>query len=74
MPMAGDAGSGAIAPSTRVGPPCIARAGESSVELGPDHRLDEIADPIAQASFDWVKPVVEEINRRLQGNESGLTG
>ena len=65
MPVAGDPGSGAIAPFTRGGPPCIARPGKSFVELGPDHRLDEIADPIAQAGFDRVKPVVEKISRRL---------
>ena len=52
-------------PSHSLGPPGIARAGKSRVELAPDHRLDEIANPIAQAGLDRIKPVVEEINRRL---------
>ena len=73
MPMAGNAGSGAIAPATRSGLPCIARARKSCIKLAPDQRLDKIADSIAQAGFDRVKPVVEEINRRLLLRLIGIT-
>ncbi len=39
----------------------IARTGENRVELGLKHRFDEAAHPVAQASFDRIKPVVKKI-------------
>jgi hypothetical protein len=44
---------------SRFGVPSVARARER----GLDHRLDELAHPIAQTSFDRIKPIVEERDR-----------
>jgi hypothetical protein len=44
----------------------VARAAERSLKLGFDHRLDELANPIAQTGLDRVEPVVEKGNRRLR--------
>jgi hypothetical protein len=73
--MADNAGRN-IAAVSHLGPPSIARPSESSVELGPDHRLDELPHPITQPSLDWIEPVVEQINRRLSLtlNRIGLRG
>ena len=56
--------------------PGIARTGKSCIQLGPEHRLNEIADPIPQAGLDRIKPVVKQINRRigLWLNGFGLRG
>jgi hypothetical protein len=35
------------------------------VELAFEHEFEEFANPIAQPGFDWVKPVVEKVLRRL---------
>src|SRR6267142_4889421 len=43
----------------------VARARQCRLELGLDHRLDELAHPIAQAGFDRIKPIVEKMGRRL---------
>src|ERR1700745_385299 len=43
----------------------VAGARQCRVELGLDHRLDELAHPIAQADFDRIKPIVEKMDRRL---------
>src|SRR5580704_2351567 len=43
----------------------IARARQCRLELSLDHRLDELAHPIAQADFDRIKPIVEKMHRRL---------
>src|SRR5207245_1349666 len=43
----------------------VARARERRLELALDHRLDELAHPVAQAGFDRIKPIVEKIDRRL---------
>src|ERR1700686_2492028 len=43
----------------------IARARQCRLELSLDHRLDELAHPIAQADFDRIKPIVEKMDRRL---------
>ena len=40
--------------------------GKRRVELGFDHRLDELAHPIAQTGFDRIKPIVEKRDRRLR--------
>jgi hypothetical protein len=69
MPVAGDA---SIAPFARRRLPRIARTAKSCIKLGPDHRLDEVADPIAQPSFDRIKPVVKKINRRLRLRLDGI--
>src|SRR5438445_12111939 len=49
----------------------VAGARQYRLELGLDHRLDELAHPIAQADFDRIKPIVEKMDRslglRLQG-------
>jgi hypothetical protein len=38
----------------------VARPRQCSVELALDHGMDEFANPVAQASFDRIKPVVEK--------------
>src|SRR5882672_10510810 len=43
----------------------VAGARQCRLELGLDHRLDELTHPIAQADFDRIKPIVEEMDRRL---------
>ena len=43
----------------------VARPRQRHVELALDHGMDELADPIAQASFDRIKPVVEKMDSRL---------
>jgi len=43
----------------------VAGARQCRLELGLDHRLDELAHPIAQADFDRIKPIVEKMDRRL---------
>src|ERR1700730_2498264 len=43
----------------------VAGARQYRLELGLDHRLDELAHPIAQADFDRIKPIVEKMDRRL---------
>src|SRR6266446_1686681 len=43
----------------------VARARQCRLELGLDHRLDELTHPIAQADFDRIKPIVEKMDRRL---------
>src|SRR5882757_1913281 len=43
----------------------VARARQCRLELGLDHRLDELTHPIAQAGFDRIKPIVEKMDRRL---------
>ena len=52
----------------------VARPRQRHVELALDHGMDEFANPIAQASFDRIKPVVEKINSRLaqRCEESGF--
>src|SRR5467141_387061 len=43
----------------------VAGARQYRLELGLDHRLDELAHPIAHADFDRIKPIVEKMDRRL---------
>jgi hypothetical protein len=43
----------------------VARPRQRNVQLALDHGMDEFANPIAQATFDRIKPVVEKINSRL---------
>src|SRR6202048_216669 len=43
----------------------VAGARQYRLELSLDHRLDELAHPIAQADFDRIKPIVEKMHRRL---------
>src|SRR5882672_9567117 len=43
----------------------VARARQCRLELGLDHRLDELTHPIAQPDFDRIKPIVEKRDRRL---------
>ena len=43
----------------------IARARKRYFKLGLDHGLDEAANLLAQSSFNWIKPVVQEAERRL---------
>src|SRR3954451_21690712 len=50
---------------TCFGPASVARARERRLELALNHRLDELAHPVAQAGFDRIKPIVEKIDRRL---------
>ena len=44
----------------------VTPAAQRSLKLGFDHRLDELANPIAQTGLDRVEPVVEKGNRRLR--------
>src|ERR1700730_2325276 len=44
----------------------VARARQCRLELTLDHRLDELAHPIAQAEFDRIKPIVEKMDRGLR--------
>ena len=44
---------------------CVARPQQRHVQLALDHGLDKFANPIAQATFDRIKPVVEKMNSRL---------
>jgi hypothetical protein len=37
----------------------VASARQCRLELSLDHRLDELAHPIAQPDFDRIKPIVE---------------
>ena len=46
-------------------PAAIARARKHRLELGFDHGLDEAANLVAQSGFNRIKPVVEEVDRRL---------
>src|SRR5271156_53587 len=43
----------------------VARSRQRNVQLALDHGMDEFANPIAQATFDRIKPAVEKINSRL---------
>jgi hypothetical protein len=43
----------------------VARPRQSRFQLALEHGLDEFANPIAQASLDRIKPVVEKVSRRL---------
>src|SRR3984893_7732272 len=43
----------------------VAGARQYRLELSLDHRLDELAHPIAQADFDRIKPIIEKMDRRL---------
>src|SRR5262249_21605083 len=50
----------------------VARPRQCHVELALDHGMDEFANPIAQASFDRVKPMVEKVDSRLGCRLQGL--
>src|SRR5215470_3733077 len=52
----------------------VAGARQCRLELGLDHRLDELAHPIAQADFDRIKPIVEKMDRRLGLRLQGCPG
>jgi hypothetical protein len=66
VPVAGDT-TGAIGIlRIRLWTTAVARAGKRRLELGLDHRLDELAHPIAQTGFDRIKPIVEKMDRRLR--------
>ncbi len=43
----------------------VARTRQNHVELTLDYRLQKVANPIAQADFDRIKPVVEKIGSRM---------
>ena len=50
----------------------VARPRQRHVELALDHGMDEFANPIAQATFDRIKPVVEKINSPLATTLRGI--
>src|ERR1700745_3840270 len=52
----------------------VAGARQCRSELGLDHRLDELAPPIAQADFDRIKPIVEKMDRSLGLRLHGCRG
>src|ERR1700731_565097 len=52
----------------------VARARQCRLELGLDHRLDELTHPIAQTDFDRIKPIVEKMDRRLGLRLHGCRG
>ena len=66
MPMASDAAHAISILASLLWAAGVARAGECRLQLGLDHRLDELAHPIAQAGFDRIKPIVEKMARRLR--------
>ncbi len=75
MPVAGDAG--VVIALFGIGrPSAITGTGKHLVQLGLEHRFDEAAHPVAQASFDRIEPVVKKIARRpsLGMNGFGLRG
>src|SRR5215472_1255318 len=43
----------------------VAGARQCRLELGLDHRLDELTHPITQADFNRIKPIVEKRDLRL---------
>jgi hypothetical protein len=43
----------------------VARPRQRNVQLALDHGMDEFANPIAQASFNRVKPIVEKVDSRF---------
>ena len=63
---------GAVELGTRVAEARGENRLDFTIELGPEHRLDEIADPIAQTGLDRIEPVIEEINRRLGIGMNGI--
>src|SRR6201997_2158227 len=65
MPVAGDTLRPAILGIHRWAA-AVARASQRRLELALNHRLDELTDPLTQPDFDRVKPIVEEMNRRLR--------
>src|ERR1700730_15129927 len=64
VPVAGDT-AGAIVLGIRLGPASIARPCEHRLELTLDHRLDELAHPVAQTGLDRIKPLIEKPDRNL---------
>jgi hypothetical protein len=40
----------------------VARANERRLA---NHRLNELTHPLTQAGFDWIKPIIEKMDRRL---------
>ena len=40
----------------------VARANERRL---PNHRLNELTHPLTQPGFDWIKPIIEKMDRRL---------
>ena len=63
-PVAGDIASPIGTLLLRLRPAAIARTADRRLELGLDHRLDELAHTVAQTGLDRVKPHVEKINLR----------
>src|SRR5689334_22469227 len=63
VPVAGNAARPIDILLMRLRPRPQARPGERRLELALDHRLDELAHPVAQPALDRIKPVVEKINR-----------
>src|SRR6266536_4210996 len=61
------AGAGALATAARTvqTPAAVTRPRQQNVELAFEHGMEEVANPIAKASFDRVEPVVEKMYRRL---------
>jgi len=45
--------------------PPITRTGKHRIQLRLQHRLNEVAHPLAQAGFDRVEPIVEKIGGSL---------
>src|SRR5580693_5909063 len=65
MPVATDTARAIVILGSLLWATGIARARQCRLELSLDHRLDELAHPIAQADFDRIKPIVEKMDRRL---------
>ena len=72
MPVTGDADCLLRFAARRLRMASVARPRQRHVELALDHGMDEFANPIAHATFDRIKPVVEKINSRLACRMRGI--
>jgi hypothetical protein len=61
VPVAGDTARAIAILGIRLWVAVVAQADERRLELALDYRLDELTHP----GFDWIKPIVEKMDRRL---------
>ena len=65
VPVAGDTARAIAILGIRLWAAAVAWASERPLELALDHRLDELTHPLTQPGFDWIKPIVEKMDRRF---------
>ena len=65
VPVAGDTARTIAILGIRLWAAAVARANERRLEHALDQRLDELTHPVTQLGFDWIKPIVEKMDRRL---------